>query len=988
MINRILLVAFLFCFVAPVNSQQVMEEDWVAWYSGPGYASDQICAMDIDRNGFTYVTGFVRDADKTDFMTIKYTNQGDTVWTRQYNAEDLDVPHDLAVDRDGNVYVVGLSVSGNYRHGKLLKYNADGVLQWAKTQPFVHYPSLALDHNDNLFVAGPVYAFNDSSHMDCMTQKYYPNGNTAWTRRHHSGLTSYFVNDIAADGNGDVVIVGYRVNDAKSYDDMDGVTLKYTGEGVLAWERAYDDDHTAVCMINAVAVDTDNNVCIAGYTQHVSANGLKDNTDIITIKYDSDGDTSWIQQYNSPGDSTDIAEDIAVDASGNVLVAGHTMNLNADEFEYHLDYITIKYLAGGKESWGKTYNAKPGCQDQATAVAVDSLGAVYCTGFGVANDTSTVTTLKYNPDGSEAWVMSTEGSDYNPAKAVAIAVRATDNVVVAGYGYGKETGRDFVTIQYVPASPRPIITLDRDKFDYIGLIGEMMSITDSFSITNAGDGRLVWSISHEYDWFTVTPESGTAPSTVILYIDVASLPSGLYRDTIIVTSRNAVNSPQYIPIVLNLKDVNHAPEFTTIFRDTTLTEDESYGLEIRAVDTDLDSLILTCLNLPEHANFVDSGNGAGALALPTSYDDVGQSYVMVFEVSDRLASSADTLQVDIINRPLVVVEPQPGPGEQYDDIFIDALPLEIQFNEAVDAASLDGNITIASARGDELQYQYHAALQQVEVTGSGPYLRELDTITISLAADILDLAGYPLGEAYERTLITGLAVYPGDTDDDGVVDERDILPLGRFWKQTGPPRAETAEIEWGLKPAHRWENTVATYADADGSGTVDADDICAIAENWLMNQDYMFPPTYDPDTLAGLDKVMDGMVRELIAESLSGCRECAGKQALLDLLGEPGTPPDILLPINPELYQNYPNPFNPSTTVRFYLPQAELVSLAIYNITGQKVVTLLAGQVESGYTAVTWDGLDFAGHPVASGVYFYRLETKTTALSRSMLLLK
>ncbi|MBN2225805.1 MAG: SBBP repeat-containing protein [candidate division Zixibacteria bacterium] len=987
MINRVALLSVLFCCAVTAFSQQVIREDWVAGYSGPGYDHDQICDMAVDKNGFVYVTGFVRDGVYTDYLTIKYTNQGDTAWTRTHHTGDLDVPGDLVVDREGSVFIAGLSSGARCKRGKLLKYNTDGDLLWAKTYRFVSSPSLAIDNDGGLYIAGPVYAAGDQSHLDCMVIKYRPDGDSAWVRQYNAGNASYFVNEIATDGKGDIIIAGYRVNDGKSYDDMDAVTLKFTSKGDLAWERTYDHDQTAVCLLNGVAIDSDNNVCVAGSAQHSSDD--KDNTDMLAIKYGPNGDTAWIHQYNSPGDSTDVAEDIAVDSEGNVFVGGYSMTINIDEYDYDYDYVTIKYSTDGKESWVRSYNTGPEYQDQIAAIAVDTEGAVYCTGSSRMGESQYVTTIKYNCDGGVAWLITTEESACNPIKAVAVAVRAVDSLVVAGYGLNKETGRDFVTIQYVPTSPRPIIALDREKFDYIGLAGVTGAITDSFTITNAGDGRLFWSATCRQDWLTLIPDTGSAPATVKITVDIPSLSPGMYRDTIMVSSSNAANSPQMLPVKLNLKAENDAPAFAIAFRDTILIEDDLYDLEIAAVDNDLDSLILECLSAPDHATFVDSGNGKGYFSLPTSFVDVGQAYSIAFKVTDRLAATTGTVHINVTNRDLTVVEPQPGPGEQYDDIKINTQPLAIQFNEQVDPESLSGKVTLVSARGDDLHYQFNTDERQLQIFNDGPYLLELDTITISLAADILDLAGYPLGVPYQRTLITGLAVFPGDTDDDGVVDERDILPFGRYWGHSGPSRSEAADIEWGLKAAHRWENTVATYVDADGSGHIDGDDICAIAENWLRTQNQAAGKVeMTPGNLITLQKEVTGSILEQIAAGLSNCRECAGKQALWDMLGTAESSPDILLPTDPELYQNYPNPFNPSTTIRLYLPQSATVSLSVYNIAGQKVATLLSKTVEPGYTSVVWNGDDGFGHQAASGVYFYRLETGTTTISRRMLLLK
>ncbi|OGC09257.1 hypothetical protein A2V82_14385 [candidate division KSB1 bacterium RBG_16_48_16] len=81
------------------------------------------------------------------------------------------------------------------------------------------------------------------------------------------------------------------------------------------------------------------------------------------------------------------------------------------------------------------------------------------------------------------------------------------------------------------------------------------------------------------------------------------------------------------------------------------------------------------------------------------------------------------------------------------------------------------------------------------------------------------------------------------------------------------------------------------------------------------------------------------------------------------------------IPADFELYNNYPNPFNQSTRIEYDLPGNARVELSIYNLLGQKLVTPFSGSRDAGRYAVTWDGRDGFGHPVPSGLYFYRLET-------------
>ena len=90
-----------------------------------------------------------------------------------------------------------------------------------------------------------------------------------------------------------------------------------------------------------------------------------------------------------------------------------------------------------------------------------------------------------------------------------------------------------------------------------------------------------------------------------------------------------------------------------------------------------------------------------------------------------------------------------------------------------------------------------------------------------------------------------------------------------------------------------------------------------------------------------------------------------------------------------ELFQNFPNPFNPVTTIRYGLPDAEHVSLVIYNVLGEKVATLEAGtEKEAGYHAVVWDSRSDRGTPVASGVYFVRIRAGAFVQTQTMVLVK
>jgi len=86
------------------------------------------------------------------------------------------------------------------------------------------------------------------------------------------------------------------------------------------------------------------------------------------------------------------------------------------------------------------------------------------------------------------------------------------------------------------------------------------------------------------------------------------------------------------------------------------------------------------------------------------------------------------------------------------------------------------------------------------------------------------------------------------------------------------------------------------------------------------------------------------------------------------------------------LAQNYPNPFNPETTIRFALPEKSQVKLEIYNIRGQKVITLVNEEKTAGTYYVKWNGKDLKGSDVSSGIYLYRMTYGNSIQVRKMVL--
>jgi hypothetical protein len=110
---------------------------------------------------------------------------------------------------------------------------------------------------------------------------------------------------------------------------------------------------------------------------------------------------------------------------------------------------------------------------------------------------------------------------------------------------------------------------------------------------------------------------------------------------------------------------------------------------------------------------------------------------------------------------------------------------------------------------------------------------------------------------------------------------------------------------------------------------------------------------------------------------------------------DPSNPPVLeevsqSVPTQFALKQNYPNPFNPTTTIEFSIPENHrgAVSLRIYNMLGEVVRELVAGELAPGNYRQVWDGLDNFGQRMASGLYVYQLRAGSFSISRKLLLMK
>jgi uncharacterized delta-60 repeat protein len=342
----------------------------------------EAAAIALD-DAYVYVTGKIAGPNGDySFGTIKYDrSNGNRIWSRQENGDaaptgvaNPDEAVAIAVDAQGNVYVAGNSFSASKEWSyKVVKYGRDGNLKWTALSDANENSAnpdkvfaMAVDVAGNVYVTGIGYD-RDEVLDDYMTIKYDGNsGQALWKSFYHGSAEDQAV-ALALDQAGHVYVTGRSKN---SSGDWDFLTIKYNAaEGTALKTVAYNGGDND--MPTALAIDAAGNIFVTGGCQHAE-NGY----DYLTIKYNAGLGSVWARHYNNQGiNEYDMANDLALDAAGNVYVTG----LSSRGQHGGYDYATVKYDPQGAESWAIRYEG-PG-DDIPRAVAVDQEGYVYVTGY-------------------------------------------------------------------------------------------------------------------------------------------------------------------------------------------------------------------------------------------------------------------------------------------------------------------------------------------------------------------------------------------------------------------------------------------------------------------------------------------------------------------------------------------------------------------------------------------------------------------------------
>ncbi len=412
--------------VATVKYNSDGIEQWAARHPGVGGN------LALDNSGNVYASGNISDNDNDDdFLLIKYDANGVSQWVARSSYASEDISTALFVDRFGNAYLAGLSSTRQYPQDDdyaTVRYDANGVEQWVARY---NGEGSAFDETIGLFLekSGRVKVIGKTGRQSAGygVVTYSPNGDELAVANFAGPFYDIddIVNPTAFDSLGNIYVTGTAFD---SITRTNFYTVKFDPLGNKLWEAYYNGSGNSWDRPTGLAIDQLGNVYVTG-----SSEGVGENFDFVTVKYNQQGIEQWAQRFDGPGGYSDFPEAITLDRQGNVYVAGSSANDFANN-PIQTDYTVIAYDPAGLLKWARHYNGTAGDVDVASAIQTDDEGNIYVTGRSEGvNSQYDYVTIKYSQAGEALWVARYNGPENSDDWPYALAVDGSGNVYVTGY---------------------------------------------------------------------------------------------------------------------------------------------------------------------------------------------------------------------------------------------------------------------------------------------------------------------------------------------------------------------------------------------------------------------------------------------------------------------------------------------------------------------------------------------------------------------------
>ena len=391
-------------------------------------------------------------------------------WTRQFGSSDDDEATKVVVDAADDVFVVGTTngvlpgQTATWANiGAFVRaYAADGSERWTsqidatRLDPRqvleVRIVDAAVDTGGNLVVVGSTNGVlpgqTTAGGYKAFVRSYAPNGTELWTHEFGSQVGARAIS-VAVDSvdAGSGVLVWYS-------DGGDGFMRHYSADGTERWTRPIGSVSDGVV---AFAADAADNFYLAGYAAGpLPGQTFAGRLDAFVTAYHADGTARWTREFGAAGD--DEATGVAVDAAGNVLVAGFAgSTLDGQSLNGSVAETFVRsYTSDGTERWTREFGAEENAIP--TAVAVDRASNVFVSGWTMTHAHSFV--RSYQSTGAER--LNLQLDSYPPSTINDVAVDGAGNIVVVGWTHGGLAGQtdaggsDAFVRKYVSCAGTPI----------------------------------------------------------------------------------------------------------------------------------------------------------------------------------------------------------------------------------------------------------------------------------------------------------------------------------------------------------------------------------------------------------------------------------------------------------------------------------------------------------------------------------------------------
>ncbi|MFO7649933.1 MAG: hypothetical protein R6X13_01135 [bacterium] len=427
---------------------------WETRYDGPGSREDTPSAMVADSSGSAWVAGYsyVPGSD-FQFTVAGFSPSGELRWVNRYGSPLGSEDRAWAIARDsaGCLVATGgtladLSVGWDFLTAK---YTPDGDTLWLRRLDLAWHAddkpaAVAIAPGDCPVIAGAAHRPAPRADWDIAVVKYSPGGDTLWARYWDGAASADDFSASLAVGGGAIYVAGKTVT-ARPATDI--VLLKFTLDGTLAWSRTIDGPAGSTDFAAQVAYRA-GRIYVGG-----TVTGSGTAYDWCVAAFDTAGRRLWTHLWDGEGRG-DILESFCFDSSGSVIAVGQSAGASTG-----VDAAVLKLDSAGRRLWSRRYNGERNSSDRAWRVAAgknnDITVAANSVGSGGFPE---LVLLGFSSSGDTLWSWRRADPATGEARPVGLALlpargteRAFSELLCTSFAFSEAAGFDWLLLRLDPA---------------------------------------------------------------------------------------------------------------------------------------------------------------------------------------------------------------------------------------------------------------------------------------------------------------------------------------------------------------------------------------------------------------------------------------------------------------------------------------------------------------------------------------------------------